>query len=69
MIIDISGQGKYVFSDGDNEFLLRSEKKYAIGDELRLVGNVQEEQGTREKGQGNEYWNISKETFVVPLFS
>ena len=76
IINDISGQGKYVFEIEKKEYLLYSEKKYAIGDQLRLVGNFQnawgirdQGQGERNKGQGNEYWNITKKTFAVPIFS
>lgn len=46
IINDISGQGKYIFSDGNHEYLLRSQKKYIIGDQLRLVGNIQSNQHT-----------------------
>ena len=65
IISDISGQGKYIFSDGNNDFLLRSEKEYAIGDQLRLVGNMQQ----NLKSDGFSYRTISSWMFAVPIFS
>jgi hypothetical protein len=40
IISDISGQGKYVFSYKNTDYLLYSEKKYTIGDVIWLVGNM-----------------------------
>ncbi|MEI7919126.1 MAG: hypothetical protein WCH65_02730 [bacterium] len=39
-IADVSGQGKYIFVFQKEEYLLYSKKEYAIGDELRIVGNI-----------------------------
>jgi len=41
IINDISSQGKYVFANEGAEYLLYSKKKYSIGDQLWLVGNLQ----------------------------
>ena len=41
VIVDISSQGKYIFEIEKKEYLLYAEKDYAIGDQLRLVGNIQ----------------------------
>ena len=40
VIVDISSQGKYIFEIEKKEYLLYAEKEYAIGDQLRLVGNM-----------------------------
>jgi hypothetical protein len=40
-ISDISAQGKYIFEYNNNEYLLYSKKQYAIGDTIRLMGNLQ----------------------------
>ncbi len=65
IINDISSQGKYVFANEGAEYLLYSKKKYSIGDQLWLVGNLQ----TNSKPFWFSYSNISSWTFAIPLFS
>ncbi|MEI8009540.1 MAG: hypothetical protein WCI00_09640 [bacterium] len=46
IISDISTQGKYIFSYRNAEYILYSTKEYAIGDQLWMVGNKQENNHT-----------------------
>ncbi|HMS91419.1 MAG TPA: ComEC/Rec2 family competence protein, partial [Candidatus Absconditabacterales bacterium] len=65
VVSDVNSQGKYVFEYKGDEYLLYSKKEYAIGDELRIVGNIQQNTHT----DGFSYWKISSGTFDIPLFS
>ncbi len=65
VIVDISSQGKYIFEIEKKEYLLYAEKEYAIGDQLRLVGNIQ----NNIHSDWFSYRTISTWTFAVPLFS
>jgi len=42
MVSDLIRQGRYVFVYQGDEFVLVSEKKYVIGDVIRLMGNSNE---------------------------
>lgn len=64
-ITDLSRQWTYIFSYFGDEYLLYSEKEYAIGDELRLVGTIQKNM----RNSWFSYRNISTWTFVIPLFT
>ncbi|MFA7298610.1 MAG: ComEC/Rec2 family competence protein [Candidatus Absconditabacterales bacterium] len=65
IVSDISSQGKYVFTYGDADYLLYSKKEYGIGDQIRIVGRIQNSQHQ----DGFSYRKISSGTFAVPLFS
>ncbi len=65
IISDISTQGKYIFSYRNAEYILYSTKEYAIGDQLWMVGNKQENNHTG----WFSYRTISPETFAIPIFS
>lgn len=62
---DISGQGKYIFSYKNDDYLLYSKKEYAIGDQIRIVWRMQE----NIQKDWFSYRKISPWTFAVPLFS
>lgn len=64
IIQDIANQGKYILNYKGGEYLLYSSKEYAIGDQLRIVGNLQK----NIKSEGC-YVRICSGTFDVPLFS
>ena len=65
IISDISSQWKYIFSYWDADYLLYSKKEYAIGNQIRIVGRLQE----NIKKDWFSYRTISSWTFAVPLFS
>lgn len=65
IISDISNQWKYIFNYEDNEYLLYSKKEYTIGDQIRIVWNLQK----NIKNIWFSYRTISSWTFAIPLFS
>ncbi|MCX6824334.1 MAG: hypothetical protein NT085_04360, partial [candidate division SR1 bacterium] len=65
MVSDISSQGKYIFTYKDADYLLYSKKEYSIGDQIRIVGRMQE----NTQKDGFSYRKISSGTFAIPLFS
>lgn len=78
IVSDISSQGKYTFIYGEADYLLYSKKEYTIGDQIRLVGNMDsgpKNWPTQFCGAGcrndvhSRYRKISSWTFAVPLFS
>jgi hypothetical protein len=65
VVSDITSQGKYVFEYQGEEYLLYSKKEYSIGDQLRLVGSIQQ----NAHSDGFSYWTLSASTFDVSIFS
>jgi len=65
IISDISAQGRYTFIYKNTDYLLYSEKEYAIGDQIRMVWRIQQ----NTKKDWFSYRTISTWTFAIPLFS
>ena len=65
IISDLSNKWKYTFSAQEAEYLLYSKKEYAIGDHIRLVGNLQK----NIHSDWFSYREIDPSTFKIPLFS
>jgi len=41
-VSDISSQGKYIFTYGNADYVLYSNREYTIGDQIRIVGRMKE---------------------------
>ena len=65
IVSDISSQWKYIFTYGNDDYLLYSKKEYTIGEQLRIVWRMQK----NIQKDWFSYRNISSWTFAVPLFS
>jgi len=65
VISDISNQWKYIFTYKNDDYLLYSKKEYAIGNQIRIVWNLQ----INNKDIWSSYRIISPWIFNIPIFS
>ena len=65
IVSDISSQGKYIFTYGNADYVLYSNREYTIGDQIRIVGRMKE----NTKKNWLSYRIISTWIFDIPPFS